>query len=322
MSQFVIFLSDEGLHKCIVRSARKAGAQVFKSFDNKYMNKLFKLHNSWILNKTIELPFKSIWFNRCLKGMRLNDDEPLIFVFYESFHMTYSKRFLNHCKHKYKNSIFVYVFLNPISESKLRKYKSIETFFEKTVAIYDEDAKKYGFLINEFYCYDPPEVENSMFEESDVFFIGANKGRFPKILEVYERLSAIGLKCDFHVVGVDAEQQKYKDSITYNRPMSYEEALQRTIKSKCLLEILQDNDNYFSIRTIEALHFRKKLLTTNKEIVNYSFYDPRIIQIYEEADYIDIQFFKGQCDESIYPDNKLWSFEKFEQYILDNIISQ
>lgn len=319
MPQFVVFLENDGLQKCITASAEEAGAIVFKSFQNKYTKKLFKIHNAWPLNKKHELPFKFVWFRRCLKDMVIGANEDIYFVFYESFHMTYSRAFLKHIKKKFPTAKLVFVFLNPVNDLKIEKYNSVKEFFDAGVAIYDEDAQKYNLLLNEYYCYKPPVLGENDIAKSDVFFVGANKGRLPRLIEAFEKMSSAGLACDFHITDVDEQEQKYKDKIEYNRWMTYEEALQRLENTECALEVLQDNDYYFSIRTIEAMHFHKKLLTTNKNIVDYGFYNTDIIQIFDDAKDIDTEFVKRKIPEDRYPSSNLWSFAAFEKKLIENV---
>ncbi len=317
--RFVVFLEDDGLHKCIISAAEKANAIVFRSFKSAFAKKLFRLHNTWKLNKRCELPFKFVWYRRCLDESLLDVNEEIVFVFYECFYMTYSKKYLRHLKKKFPNSKFCYVFLNPVSKEKHQKYSAIKEFYDAGVAVFKQDAEKYGLLLHEYYCYLPPVVSENSQYESDVFFVGANKGRLPRVLDVYEKLTEAGLKCDFHITDVEPQDMKYSEDIVYNKRMTYEEALQRMLRTKCALEVIQDNDFYFSIRTIEALNFKKKLLTTNKSIVNYGLYNPEIIQVFERAEDINTEFITSSVSNDNFPNPELWSFESFEEYLERNL---
>lgn len=317
--KFVVFLDNEGLQSCICSAAEKAGAIVFKSFHSQLVKKIFAIHNAWKLNKYMELPFKSLWFRRCFNEELFDADEKIYFLFYESFYLAYSKKYLRHLRKKFPKAKFCYIFLNPIDERKSVKYNSIKKYYDAGVAIYREDVKKYGLLLNEYYCYSPPEIDENTEYGSDVFFVGVNKGRLERMISVYELLSKSGLKCDFHMTEVEEGEQKYKDYIVYNKKMSYTEYLQRLNNSKCLLEILQDDASYFSIRTIEAMQFHKKLLTTNETIKYYDFYDERIIRVFKNVSDIDVNFIRQLVTKDLFPNDYLWSFEAFEEYLVSNI---
>ncbi len=83
--------------------------------------------------------------------------------------------------------------------------------------------------------------------------------------------------------------------------------------SLCVLDSAQDGQRGLTIRVIEALGAKKKLITTNKDVVNYDFYRPENIYIYEG--YIDLNniFFKEayrEVDEEIYHKYSLRSWLK------------
>lgn len=320
--QFVVYLENDGLQKCITSAAKSAGAIVFRPFKKTFAKKLFRLHNTWRINKRWELPFKFLWYRRCLDERKLDKNGEIVFVFYECFYMTYSRKYLKHLKKKFPNSKFCYVFLNPVNQDKIEKYNAMKEYFDAGVAIFRKDAEKYGMLLHEYYSYLPPKVSKNFEYDSDVFFVGANKGRLTRLLEVYEKLTATGLKCDFHITEVDLQDMRYSESIVYNKRMTYEEALQRMINTKCALEIIQDNDFYFSIRTIEAMNFKKKLLTTNKGITNYGFYNPSIIQVFDSVNDIDPEFIRSIVSEERFPNPQLWSFESFEEYLEWNLFQK
>lgn len=82
------------------------------------------------------------------------------------------------------------------------------------------------------------------------------------------------------------------------------------MKSRCVLDSAQDGQIGLTIRVLETLGAKRKLITTNKDVVNYDFYRPENIYIYDgkfefssvffNCDYVDI-------DQSVY-----------EQYSLRN----
>jgi len=64
-------------------------------------------------------------------------------------------------------------------------------------------------------------------------------------------------------------------------------------KSKAILDIAHPLQNGLTMRTIELLGMQKKIITTNKEIVNYDFYNPNNVLIIDrENPCLDLSFFK------------------------------
>ena len=64
--------------------------------------------------------------------------------------------------------------------------------------------------------------------------------------------------------------------------------------SNIIVDVPMANQNGLTIRTFEALGFNRKLITTNKNIANYDFYNPTNIYIYEGEGSFDFEsdFFK------------------------------
>lgn len=61
--------------------------------------------------------------------------------------------------------------------------------------------------------------------------------------------------------------------------ISSEEIAQKVDKSKVIIDIQHPGQNGLTIRIIEMLGMNKKLMTTNKDIVNYDFYNEANIQV-------------------------------------------
>lgn len=73
--------------------------------------------------------------------------------------------------------------------------------------------------------------------------------------------------------------------------------------SRCVLDSAQSGQQGLTIRVLEALGAKKKLITTNKDIVNYDFYRPENIYLYDGKFDLDNVFFKEEykeVDEGIY----------------------
>lgn len=64
--------------------------------------------------------------------------------------------------------------------------------------------------------------------------------------------------------------------------------------SFCILDSPQDGQFGLTIRTIEALGAKKKIITTNSDIVNYDFYHPENIYVYDGSVDLSNIFFKSE----------------------------
>lgn len=94
----------------------------------------------------------------------------------------------------------------------------------------------------------------------DVTFVGHAKNRYERILHLYERLVNLGLKCDFHIIGVPESRRRHLDDIGYE-PLDFSTLLQHVVSSKCVVEVMQDDGVSPTTRYTEAMLFEKSLLT-------------------------------------------------------------
>lgn len=294
-------------------------AYTFEPFKSKIALKCHMVHNCRPLNSFFELPFKYPWFKRALKGIDINRDDRVYFLLYESFHLSYSRKFLQFLKYQYPNCKLCFMFMNPVIELIWSKIQNEIDFLDAIITFNKKDAEKYNLIFCEDQPYKLPIYENHEMPESDVFFIGVDKGRLSKLLSIYEKLKSAGLKCDFHIVGVPEDKQKYNNDIVYNQPISYTEVLKRVSATKCVLEVLQNNENYISIRTSEALQYHRKLLTETTSVKKYGFYNPEIIQVFDAPEHIDTDFVRKEVDDSLFDTDIPGDAKKFHEFLTANI---
>lgn len=320
MIKYVYLLYGNEYEKGIINAVcDNADAFYFKPFVSSIICKLQMLHNARMLNRYAELPFKEIWFKRALKGIPLERDDEIYFLLYESFHLSYSLKFMSYLKKNYPKSKLCFMYLNPVTSLIAKKLERVADCLDAVITFNKKDAMEHGLVFAPLQPYKLPILKNDDIPQSDVFFVGSDKGRLPKLLSIYERLIDKGLKCDFHIVGVKEEDQKYSKDIVYNERISYSEVLERVYATKCVLEVLQGSEDYISIRTSEALQYHKKLLTESNSVRDFSFYNPELIQVFESAEKIDIDFITKEVDDSLFENSNPESAKCFHEFLNDNI---
>lgn len=294
-------------------------AYAFMPFKNTLTEKLHILHNARPLNEKNELPFKTIWFKRALKGMDLQREDEIYFLLYESFHLSYSRGFLKYLRRNYPKAKLCFMYLNPVTKLVWGKVQKVSDCLDAVITFNEKDAKQFDLLLCQNQPYKLPICKDESIPVSDVFFIGADKGRLPKLISIYEKLTRAGLKCDFHIVGVPEEKQLYSDDIVYNKKIPYSEVLARVYATRCVLEVLQKNEDYISIRTLEALQYHRKLLTESKGLKKTDYYNPKIIQIFDAPEYINTDFVKEEVEDSQYTDVYPGNAQEFHDYLIIHI---
>lgn len=315
MPKFVFLVNNDGYKKYTYLAAKEAGASVPRI--GKWF-KWFALHNAEPLNRYFELPFKRLWFNKVVDESKLTKDDEIYFILYESFHMTYSREFIKHYKTKYKKAKFLFFFTNPVGEYNQKRIGKIKDLLDGIFSFNKDDVEKYGYTFSNAEPFVLPKQED-LEPETDLFFVGANKGRLPILISLYERMAALGAVCDFWITEVAENEQKYADVIHYNQRLSYEDVLRHDAKTRCVVEILQGGKSYTSIRTLEALQYHKKILTMSDTVKEEKYYNPHFFQVFRDVEDISLDFIREEIDGLWFDNLDFWSFEYFERFILKSI---
>lgn len=80
------------------------------------------------------------------------------------------------------------------------------------------------------------------------------------------------------------------------KALSIEKVKDIYMHTKCVLDSPQSGQKGLTIRVLEAVGAKKKLITSNKDVVNYDFYQPENIYVYDEKKGFDFNnpFFKQE----------------------------
>lgn len=307
--KYCIFGSDSVYWNiCFADFKKNPEAFVFGGFKNNIGNKLYKLHFSNKLNKVISLPLKSIWYKKVLPTSFA--DGKVYFIFYEACHLSYSTDFLGYLKKKFPGAKCIYSFSNPPSDFNTSRLSKVRKYYDLVVT-FSRDYLRENWVSWENGMYSKVEIPESNFPKSDLFFVGADKGRFDMLLSIYDRLENIGINCNFYITHVPGEKQVERKGIVYDHYLKYSECLELIKNTKCILEILEGN--YSSLRTFEAITYNKKLISTNKLLAQSKYYVPdnmRIIQDVNDIDsnWICVQPIDYRIDSTDYSPNRFLDY--------------
>jgi hypothetical protein len=140
------------------------------------------------------------------------------------------------------------------------------------------DCKTYGFSRNTQFYFEGNL--NRAFELSDfheeVLFVGANKDRAEYLDQIAELFLKYGITFNFRVVGVSEYTPK---NFTYSEGITYPKLLGMIKNTKVVLDIVSMGQLGLTLRPIEALFFKKKLITNSISIKNEPIYNPNNVFI-------------------------------------------
>ena len=176
----------------------------------------------------------------------------------------YSDYIPKYIKSKNENIKIIFWYWNAI---KSHNDKLVTSKYIDEIWTYNRfDADKYNLKYSpQFYNFDFCKIEKNNEEKnvhsSDIVFLGKDKGRKKDLLDLEEKFTKIGLKCNFMIV------EKRTDKVNY---LDY---LKLVGGSKCILDFNYLLPCGISLRPLEAVGMRKKLITNNPDVINYRFYD-------------------------------------------------
>ena len=254
---------------------------------------LFSVHHTPRINKFLNLPGKKFWYPYYFKK-DFAVERPLCFIFSGSGAAT-KIDYLRYLRKQYPDCRIVLLRRDMMWLWKKKSPEFTEDIMHELFDLrmsYDEkEAEHFGMIyFNEFES--AIEIRpTSEQPDCDVFFAGKAKDRLNKLMAVYQKLTATGLKCHYYLTGVPKAQRQSFPGIEYaDRNMSYRQMLQNSVNARCLLEVNQGGAVGYTSRFLEAVIYNKKLLTDNMAIRNTKFYDSRYIQCFQNAEDIDPAF--------------------------------
>jgi len=161
---------------------------------------------------------------------------------------------------------------------KLLPYFDRVLSFDRLDCLHHED-----FVFRPLFYRDPPERQGHEPPISyDLTFIGwLHSDRFSRLLEIEAELGRIGVRSHIYLYTGIGTYLRYmmrgKRGMLHIRKLSFEKMANIIAASKCVLDLPHAEQNGLTMRTIEAIGMRRKLVTTNMDIVNYDFFDRQII---------------------------------------------
>lgn len=238
------------------------------------------------LNSCINMPFKRFFTGGIIKSQFL-DTKPLCFFLLGSSRLSYVPGLVQSIRRKYSGAKVVLHCTDKVSfyENKMGKgcFWSLAEACDLVATYNEEDAEQYGFhiipMVITRYAVEPNE--NC---KSDILFVGQERGRLDLLHSIYRKATAVGLVCDFTIIGVDSKKRLVDTSINYDRRISYGEVLEKIASTKCILNIPQNGVKGLSLRDYEAVANKKYLLTNNElAFTSKLFRDGQVIRVDKEG---------------------------------------
>lgn len=288
------------------------------------LQKLKRLHFNEKINRHWWIPGKSIWNKYYeLSKYKFNNEEDYVIIFLNgTLRHYYSKEYLMDIKNKHKNVKLVMVLYDSFADPSAKRAIDMIEIFDMIFSFDVEDSNKYGFehIYSTFSVPNKLEVDKKLY--SKAFFIGNAAGRLNMLQSFMKEIALKVKKCDFTIVGVKKEKQKFNDYIKYNKYLPYMQVLQKSYNTDCIIEILKPGQTGVSLRTCEAILFNKKLLTNNDAIKDMPFYDERFMRVFHNVDDIDYEFLNKDIEVRYESNNYFSPLIIIEKIMIKNLFER
>ncbi|UFH33815.1 hypothetical protein LNP04_08980 [Chryseobacterium sp. C-71] len=246
----------------------------FHSFRYKYPSFYHKSLNFFTKNLGIS-NLKHIHYNKVILDQIKNIKSIDTSIYIKADFL--SKKTIETVNKKSRQSVLI------ISDSINRypKTKNILSLFDKVFSFEKKDCKKYNLRFKTNFIY---KKTNSVSEnyKYKVFNISSFDNRFPVIKKIAKALYDMKIKSKIIIFTSRENEEPYIEFS--KKTLSIEENNQFLKEAQIMLDVSRNGQEGLSFRVFESLGLKKKLITTNKDIVNYDFYNPENIFVIENVD--------------------------------------
>ena len=203
------------------------------------------------------------------------------------------------------------------------------TFFDRVYSFDSSDCEKYNIpFLPLFYSYN----ESNVVPDLDYSLITTvKKGKYADLHNIVSQLNQVyenrflhlylqsKTMFTFYKLKEKSFKKAKKNEFVYHRlPASEVESVFN--RSKIIVDIVMAKQSGLTIRTIDALHLKKKLITNNENIKQYPFYHEDNILVCKDGDKIDFKsnFFTKPFNEK-YLVGETYSLNHFTKVLLGEV---
>lgn len=234
-------------------------------FDGFIPKQLLRWNFSRQLNKYIHTPFSWYVYPR-LYPHYFNDGKPLCFLFFGNQQYIYQTSYLEYIRKTHPSAKIVLYMQDVVRKNKELNFEKVAGKFDLLLSYDKGDAAQYSMLFHPTPMSKQTIEEDSSIVESDVYFCGYAKTRYPIINDTYMKCKEAGLRCDFIVLDMPNDAEHVEGIQYLSKPLTYIQNLQHVQKTKCVVEIMQEGADGYTPRLWESIIYDKHLLTNNKEL--------------------------------------------------------
>lgn len=312
--KYLVIDDENDLYKNIFSDLFKTTEYVveeIKKIDSfKLIQYISKVYFSNRVNKAIKLPFKNAWEG--LYGIEKYkyeaEEQYVLIVLNGTLRYYFTPDYLRRFKKKHKNVTLVMVMYDNwdslLDQDKMLEYKKI---FDMVLSFDENDCEKFDFK-HIYSTFSMPDfVTKDIKISTDAFFVGWAEGRLDILNRIAKLFEKKNINSQIFLVGVEKSKQESINGVTYNKTIPYKQELQYAYNTNCIIEIIKEGQSGMTLRTCEAIFFKKKLITNNQLLKRMPFYNSKYMKIISDVDDIDCEFVKEKSEDIVYENKDLFS---------------
>lgn len=218
------------------------------------------------LHYHLPIPFKEWWYGEWKYNIKKYD----VIILFDG---VYGKEIFEYIKSKNKNCRIILYYINKTKENARNHPKVMEHSPCEIWSFDKSDCYKNTIHYNHYFYDAVIKKDNVQEKIFDCFFCGVDKGRLKQLIYLKGMLEICGYTNKFIVVKDKNKSysEEHKKYLT-NENIDYEKITNYIQQSQCIVDIVKDGQTSITLRPMEAMYYSKKLITNNKDIVNYDFY--------------------------------------------------
>ena len=262
---------------------------------------------NWILNRTVLMNY--------LKDAKGAKKRPIVLFLNSVFtEIRYPVDALLHLKKEY-GAIFILYYIDTIGRgvSIYANYLREKGVFDLIYTFDKCDAYKYGLM---FWETPYSKMSLNVSNKIDLYFCGVDTDRVDMIRAI-SRVPELDYSMDLIEVSGNGVFEGNNRIILHSVKdiMPYKEALEKTLKANCILEIVRPGQVGFTLRVFEAVVYNKKLLTNNESITEFPFYNSKYMRVFKKIDEIDWKWVESKDEVDYHYDGSFSPLRFIEEII-------
>ena len=204
-------------------------------------------------------------------------------------------------------------FANHTHPTKILKY------FDKKSTFDPKDAFQYKINFRPLFYLDAFKNITHLTQSYDILFLGtahSDRYKISSLIKAWAQTNSLVCFCFYYMHGkfvylykklFDKTFKEFKYNQLSFKSLNTNQIIDLYQRSNVILDINHPHQKGLTMRTFEAMGAKRKLITTNKEILKYPFYNENNYFIIDRKDIkLNLDFFRGEYKEL---DSKL--YEKF-----------